>query len=73
MKYNVKASEELCNRWKDLENPFKHMMSIIQNDMEITQVELEKWMSEYVGTRDRFSKKLDKLYSETVEYVRSCQ
>ncbi len=70
--FNVKANEELFNRWKDLDNPFEVMKSIVQNDQEITPKQLEEWISTYVGARDRFSKKLDKLFSETVAYIRSC-
>ena len=70
--FDVKVNEELFNRWKDLENPFNIMQSIVQNDQQITPQQLEKWISEYVGARDRFAKKLDKLFSETVAYIGSC-
>lgn len=71
--YDVKVNEELFNQWKDLDNPFNVMKSIVQNDMEITVQQLEEWMSNYVGNRDRFARQLDKLFSETVAYIRSCQ
>jgi len=73
MQYNVKMNEELFNRWKDLDNPFELMKAIVQNDITLTKAQLDEWISVYVGTRDRYAKKLDKLYSETVEYIRSCQ
>jgi len=71
--FNVKVNEELFNKWKDLNHPFNIMKEIVQNDQKISPKELEEWISNYVGTRDRFAKKLDKLFSETVAYVRSCQ
>ena len=71
--FDVKVNKELFNRWKDLENPFNIMKSIVQNDQQITPQQLQKWISEYVGAWDRFETKLDKLFSETAAYVRSCQ
>ena len=70
--FSVKANEELFNKWKFIENPFTELKKIVQNDGEITPQQLEEWVSNFVGLRDRFSKKLDKLYSETVAYIRSC-
>jgi len=73
MQYNVKTNEDLFNRWKNLDNPFELMKAIVKNDTLLTKAQLDEWISVYVGTRDRYAKKLDKLYSETVEYIRSCQ
>lgn len=70
--FNVEANEDLFNRWKGLGDPFEIMKSIVQNDTKITPQQLEEWISNYVGARDRFAKKLDKLFSETAAYVRSC-
>jgi len=44
MKYKVKANESLLNAFNDLAYGFKALGSIIQNDIELNDEDIYKWV-----------------------------
>ena len=86
MTLKVKVSPELFERWQELEREgeeiaaeVRFFSSIVQNDMLITEEQLQDWKDRFVAWRresmaafQKWREKGLELFNETHQYVISC-
>lgn len=67
--YNVRANEELFDRWKGLGRRVESLKVIVQNDMTVTDEEYLDWCRVYKQVKNEFLK----LGLDTEVYVKGSQ
>lgn len=77
MKIKVKANKQLFDRWRKF-NP--QLASIVQNDMEISDEQLQEWRVRYLDHVKKMHQEymqkvaeISELVQETAVYIEQCR
>jgi hypothetical protein len=61
----IKASEELFNHWKELGNKISMLGNVVQNDMDVSSLQMIEWATLVMKLEFEYNK----LRNDTINYI----